>query len=160
MNVFNIDPCFLIIEFADKDNYIEFGRINKQTNTMYKKSHGVVSNMEKTYTTRGGNGVDIVPIISVNNQDDASKWCTFAVKKQRMDMLLTFRNNNFPYNTDCTLAAAESGDLKLLKWLVLDTCPWDQRVILRAAVLDFEDIVDWAVEFNNTSVDYVNYFLP
>lgn len=158
MNIFDIDACQEIIEYLDKNMFLFMGSINKRTSNLYKKIHGSSTSMTKV--CKDTKATDIISFINIKNDIDTAKWCAFSIKNHRMDMLLLMRNCGFQYDTESSLAAAEMGDLNLLKWVVNDGCPWDERVILRAAIHGFDDIVDWVILNSHTSVDHVQYFLP
>jgi len=49
----------------------------------------------------------------------------------------------FIWDVTTTLEAAEFGKLDSLVWLFDNGCPLDERVIVRAAVKGYDDIIVW-----------------
>ena len=44
------------------------------------------------------------------------------------------------------MAAAESGQLDVLKWLRANGCPWDVRTIEKAKFYQHFEVMQWAIE--------------
>jgi len=73
--------------------------------------------------------------------------CHLAAKSGNLPLLEELRLTGHPCTTQLCRVAAYRGHIEILKWALLNDCPWSWTVVLEAARDGKrEDIVQWAVD--------------
>jgi len=70
-------------------------------------------------------------------------WFNLACQFGGVKFLKILKEMGFIWDVTTTLEAAEFGKLDSLVWLFDNGCPLDERVIVRAAVKGYDDIIVW-----------------
>lgn len=70
-------------------------------------------------------------------------WFNLAAQFGDIECLKILKDMGFSWSSDTSLESAEFGKIDGLRWLYEKGCPMDERVIVRAAVKGYEDIVVW-----------------
>ena len=82
--------------------------------------------------------------------DKFNKYSIFttAVINGWFDLLIWARQNNYDYdfNTYACAYAALNNHLEILKWLVQNGCPWDEKVVIWASYGGHLEILKWALQ--------------
>lgn len=89
------------------------------------------------------NRLDMFKWISRDIDKESTYWFTLAAQFGKIPFLEALKDLGYPFCTDTTLEAAEFGNIDALKWLYENGCPIDERVIVRAAVKGYEEIIVW-----------------
>jgi hypothetical protein len=61
-----------------------------------------------------------------------SRLCQRAARRGNLDFLIWLRDNNCPWDSDCTSEAALGGHMQLLEWAVQQGCPLHSCSLVRA----------------------------
>ena len=88
--------------------------------------------------------LDIFKWISQGCDPGNTYWYSTASRTGKIPFLKNLKDREFAWDSNTTLEAAESGHTDSLIWLYENGCPMDERVITRAAVKGYDDIVVWA----------------
>ena len=59
-------------------------------------------------------------------------------------MLIWLHGQGCPWNSKTCKAAAERGNMEVLKWLHSQGCPWDEETCIAAAELGHLEMLKWA----------------
>lgn len=93
---------------------------------------------------------EYIEFLFLSGQLKLMKWmikglnCSWAVKRNRLDMLMWLRANNISWGPSTCTHAAHNGNLEMLEWLYLNDAPWWTFTCNAAAANGHLHILKWA----------------
>ncbi|CAB9518412.1 ankyrin repeat protein [Seminavis robusta] len=107
---------------------------------------GVNKRLNQLYKEYGPTVKD--PPSVIENVENECPWdertCSAAAEEGNLELLKWARAQGCPWNDTTCKSAAGHGRLELLKWARENGCPWDEDTCLEAAVNCQWEILKWA----------------
>jgi len=83
---------------------------------------------------------------------DQHNLCREAAATGRLQILIWFHENKYPWNEMSSIEAAKNNHLEILQYLHENKCPWNERVPFSAATHGNHDILEYLIK-NNCPID-------